>query len=80
MKLKTVLFYSHYAQLSSVIYPALLGLSFRTKYEFFCRKPLGKLAKSSENRKQDFILFFQAIMTLECIDVYCPFEEWDLTD
>ena len=42
MILKTVLFYSRYVKLGSVIYPALIGNSFPSKYEIFCRKPLSK--------------------------------------
>ena len=61
MILKTVLFYSQLViKLGSVIYPALFGHSFPSKWENFCRKPLSKACKyewkHQEKRKGLFVL------------------------
>ena len=54
--LKTVLLYSRNAKIVSVICPALINHSFRSKWEIFWRKPISKTCKASENTKQDFPL------------------------
>ena len=46
MILTTVLFYSRYIQLGSVINRALIGRSFPSKLEIFCRKLLSKTCKN----------------------------------
>ena len=44
--MKTVLFYLPYVKLCSVIYLALKGHSFSSKWEIFCIKPLSKTCKN----------------------------------
>ena len=56
--LKTVLFYSRYVQLGSVIYPALIGHSFPSIWEIFCRKPLSKTCKNEGKRRTTFLFVF----------------------
>ena len=54
MALKTVLFYPQYVKLGSVIYPALIGHSFPSKMEIFCRKPLSKTFKNERKQQAKF--------------------------
>ena len=73
MTLKTISFHSRYVQLGSVIYPALVGHYFPSKWDIFSRKPFSKTCKNDENTKIDFPLFsFIAIITLGFVHVFCP--------
>ena len=54
MILKTGLFYPRYVKLGSVIYLALIGHSFLSKYEIFCRKPLSKTSKNESKHLARF--------------------------
>ena len=54
MMLKTVLFYPRYVKPDSVIYPALIGHSFPSKQEIFCRKPLPKTCKNERKQQAKF--------------------------
>ena len=44
--LKSVLFYSQYVKLGLVVYLALIGHSFPSKREIFCKLPLSKTCKN----------------------------------
>ena len=54
MMFKTILFYPRYVKLGSVIYPALIGHSFLSKKEIFCRKPLSKTCKNERKQQTKF--------------------------
>ena len=54
MVLITVVFYPRYVKLGSVIYPALIGHSFLSKLEIFCRKPLSKTCKNERKQQAKF--------------------------
>ena len=54
MILKTVFFYSRYLQLGLVICPALIGPSFPSKWESFCRKPHSKTCKNEWKQHAGF--------------------------
>ena len=54
MTLKTAFFYPRYVKLGSVIYPALIGHSFPSKWEIFCRKPLSKSCKNERELQAKF--------------------------
>ena len=53
MMLKTVSFYSRYVKLESVD-PTLIGHSFPSKLEIFCRKPLSKTCKNERKQQAKF--------------------------
>ena len=52
--LKTTLFYPRYVKLGPVIYPILIGHSFLSKWEIFCRKPLSKTCKNERKQQAKF--------------------------
>ena len=54
MMLKTVLFHPRYVKLGSVIYPTLIGHSFPSQWEIFCRKPLSKTCKNERKQQAKF--------------------------
>ena len=54
MMLKTALFYPRYVKLASVIYLALIGHSFSSKWEIFCSKPLSKTCKNERIKQAKF--------------------------
>ena len=54
MMLKIVLFYLRCVKLGSVIYLALIGHSFPSKWEIFCRKPLSKTCKNERKQQAKF--------------------------
>ena len=59
--------------LGSAINPALIGQCFQSKWAISTESPFREPAKMNENNKQESPLFsFLAIMTLECVHVFCP--------
>ena len=54
MMLKTALFYPRYVKFGSVIYLALIGHSFPSKWDIFCRKPLSKTCKNKRKQQAKF--------------------------
>ena len=48
------LVYPRYVKLGSVIYPALIGHSFPSKMEIFCRKPLSKTCQNERKQQAKF--------------------------
>ena len=56
MMLKNVLCYPRYVKLGSVTCRALIGHSFSSKKEIFCRKPLSKTCKNDRKQQAKFPL------------------------
>ena len=76
MILKIALFRSRYIQLRPVLYPTIIGPSFPSKCEIFCRKPILKTYKNE--RKQQARYLFVLLPTKNDIWMWsCILSSWE---